>query len=169
MKIWSLFLVAVLFTGCKSVSISLKDKGSTPEEWKSFSIKTLESSAANCPLSYSAILTEDLKDALQNNTRLSLNTTTGSGEIYIEGKINSYQVTPISIQNNNNAAQNRLTIGVQFTIFIRSPKEETLSLSATRFADFGASTNLASIEGQLLEEINTQLTQDVINKLLGNW
>ncbi|MFM8241170.1 MAG: LPS assembly lipoprotein LptE, partial [Crocinitomicaceae bacterium] len=107
------------------MSISLKDSGSTPEEWKSFSIKTLESSAPNCPLSYTAKLTEDLKDAIQNNTRLSLNTTTGSGEVYIEGIINNYQVMPIAIQNNNSAAQNRLTIGVQFNINISAPKTET--------------------------------------------
>ena len=129
----------------------------------------METIAPNCPLSYTAKLTEDLKDALQNNTRLALNTTTGSGEVYIEGVINNYQVTPIAIQNNNSAAQNRLTIGVQFSIFISSPKQETLNLIANRFADFSASTNLASIEAQLLEDINTQLSQDLINKLLGNW
>ncbi len=169
MKAWKLIILFILTSGCKSMSISLKDSGSTPEEWKSFSIKTLESSAPNCPLSYTAKLTEDLKDAIQNNTRLSLNTTTGSGEVYIEGIINNYQVMPIAIQNNNSAAQNRLTIGVQFNINISAPKTETMNLTATRFADFNASTNLASVENQLLEDINTQLAQDLINKLLGNW
>lgn len=169
MKAWKLIILLILISGCKSISISLKDSGSTPEEWKSFSIKTLESSAPNCPLSYTAKLTEDLKDAIQNNTRLSLNTTTGSGEVYIGGIVNNYQVMPIAIQNNNSAAQNRLTIGVQFNINISAPKTETINLNTTRFADFNASTNLASVENQLLEDINTQLAQDLINKLLGNW
>ena len=66
MKIWSCFILLILLFSCKSVSISFRDSGSTPEEWKSFSIKTLESSAPNCPLSYSAKLTEDLKDAIQH-------------------------------------------------------------------------------------------------------
>lgn len=151
------------------MSISLKDKGSTPEEWKTFSVKTFESTAPNCPLSYNANLTEYVKDALQNNTRLSLNTTTGAGEIFIEGVITNYQVLPIAIQNNNNAVQNRLTISVQFTINTSSPKEDIMNLSATRFADFSASTNLVSVENQLLEDINSQLAQDLVNKLLGNW
>lgn len=169
MKIWSCFILLILLFSCKSVSISFRDSGSTPEEWKSFSIKTLESSAPNCPLSYSAKLTEDLKDAIQNNTRLSLNTTTGGGEVFIEGLISNYQVMPIAIQNNNSAAQNRLTIGVQLNINISVPKPETINFSSTRFADFNASTNLASVENQLLEDINAQLAQDLINKLLGNW
>jgi len=162
-----LLLISIL--GCKSMSISLKDKGSTPEEWKTFSVKTFESTAPNCPLSYNANLTEYVKDALQNNTRLSLNTTTGAGEIFIEGVITNYQVLPIAIQNNNNAVQNRLTISVQFTINTSSPKEDIMNLSATRFADFSASTNLVSVENQLLEDINSQLAQDLVNKLLGNW
>jgi len=162
-----LLLISIL--GCKSMSISLKDKGSTPEEWKSFSVKTFESTAPNCPLSYNANLTEYVKNALQNNTRLSLNTTTGAGEVFIEGVVTNYQVLPIAIQNNNNAVQNRLTISVQFTINVSSPKEDIMNLSATRFADFSASTNLVSIENQLLEDINSQLAQDLINKLLGNW
>ncbi|MFM8242175.1 MAG: LPS assembly lipoprotein LptE, partial [Crocinitomicaceae bacterium] len=92
-----------------------------------------------------------------------------NGEVYIEGIVNNYQVMHIAIQNNNSAAQNRLTIGVQFNINISAPKTETMNLIATRFADFNASTNLASVENQLLEDINTQLAQDLINKLLGNW
>ncbi|MBM3456194.1 MAG: hypothetical protein FJX80_13805 [Bacteroidetes bacterium] len=169
MKKCYMILLLISILGCKSMSISLKDKGSTPEEWKTFSVKTFESTAPNCPLSYNANLTEYVKDALQNNTRLSLNTTTGAGEIFIEGVITNYQVLPIAIQNNNNAVQNRLTISVQFTINTSSPKEDIMNLSATRFADFSASTNLVSVENQLLEDINSQLAQDLVNKLLGNW
>lgn len=169
MKLLLNLLMLFLFFGCKSYSISFKDNGTTPEEWKSFSIKNLETTAPNCPLDYAPKLTENLKDALQNNTRLSLNTKTGSGEVYIEGNVTTYQVTPIAIQNNNNASQNRLTIGVQFIIYISAPKEEIMNLNASRFADFNSSTNLSTIEGELLEQINSQIAQDLINKLLGNW
>ena len=169
MKFSSLILLLVLLTSCWPSSISFKDKGSMPEEWKTFSVKTLEILAPNAPLSYGANLTEQLKDGIQNNTRLLLNTNFGKGEVNIDGKITNYSVTPIAIQGNDNATQNRLTISVQFSIEITKPKEELISVTSTRFSDFNANDNLAAVEAQLLEEINTQIVQDVINKLMSNW
>mgnify|MGYP003318299750 FL=1 len=44
-----------------------------------------------------------------------------------------------------------------------------MKLTSTRFADYDSSTDLSSVENQLLDEINEQIVQDVINKLLSNW
>lgn len=169
MKIVAVLLLFSLLSSCWPTSVSFKDKGSMPESWKTFSIKTLEINAANCPLSYSAALTEKLKDGIQNNTRLALNTRLGKGEVTIEGLISSYNVMPLAIQGNDNASQNRLTISVQFSFFISEPKEDIINLTATRFADFSAATNLSTVESQLVEEISEQIVQDVINKLFSNW
>jgi outer membrane lipopolysaccharide assembly protein LptE/RlpB len=100
---------------------------------------------------------------------LALNTRLGKGEVTIEGLISSYNVMPLAIQGNDNASQNRLTISVQFSIFISGPKEDLINLTATRFADFNASTNLSTVESQLVDEISEQIVQDLINKLLSNW
>ena len=78
-------------------------------------------------------------------------------------------MNPIAIQNGDNAAKNRLTVSVQFTIFTTTPKEEEIKLNVTRFADFDASSNLSSVETQLLNTINEQVIQDVINKIMSNW
>lgn len=163
------FLLLSVLSSCWPTSVSFKDSGSMPPEWKTFSVKTLEVTAPNAPLSYGAQLTEELKDGIQNNTRLLLNTTFGKGEINIEGKITNYSVMPIAIQGNDNASQNRLTIGAQFSWDVTKPKEETVTLSVTRFADFDANSNLASVESRLLSDINSQIVQDVVNKLMSNW
>jgi hypothetical protein len=42
-------------------------------------------------------------------------------------------------------------------------------LTSTRFVDYASSDDLATVEATLLEEINTQIVQDLINKLLSNW
>jgi hypothetical protein len=169
MRIFLFVVISILLTACWPSSVSFKDTGSMPEEWKTFSVKTLDNNAANCPLSYSPLLTEQIKDGIQNNTRLLLNTQIGKGEVNIEGLISSYNVAPLAIQGNDNASKNRLSISVQFTINTTEPKEESINLVSTRFADFDASVNLSSIESKLLEEINEQIVQDVINKLLSNW
>jgi len=162
--------IAALFilTSCWPSSVSFKDSGSMPEEWKSFSVEMIENRAPNCPLNYGPILTEVLKDGIQNNTRLLLNTE-GEGELIVSGGITTYNVAPIAIQENDNASKNRLTIRVQFEFLINTTEKEKVSFSASRFADFDSNVNLASIESQLIEDINGQISQDVINKLLSNW
>jgi hypothetical protein len=169
MKFLLFLSIALLLSACWPSSVSFIDNGSMPEEWKTFSVRTLENNAPNTPISYAPQLSEQLKDGIQNNTRLLLNPETGKGEVYVEGKINTYSVTPVAIQEGDNSAQNRLTISVQFTIFVSAPKEEKMNLTSTRFVDFDSNTDLATVERTLLEEINTQIVQDVINKLLSNW
>jgi hypothetical protein len=140
-----------------------------PPEWKTFTVTTLENEAPNTPLNYAVSLSEKVKDGVQNNTRLLLNPNNGNGEVNIEGMITNYSITPLALQEGDNAAQNRLSVTVRFNIFITKPKEEQMVLNATRFIDYSSNTDLASVENSLLDEINTQIVQDVVNKLLSNW
>ncbi|TXI84239.1 MAG: hypothetical protein E6Q38_02215 [Crocinitomicaceae bacterium] len=169
MKYLSFFALIALLTSCWPSSVSFVDTGSMPEEWKTFSIKTLENNAPNTPISYAATLSEAIKDGIQNNTRLLLNPTTGKGEVYIEGVISGYSVVPVALQEGDNAQKNRLTITTSYTIYISAPKEDQITLTSSRFVDYDSNTDLGSVEATLLEEINTQIVQDVINKLLSNW
>ena len=164
-----LFSLLLSLSGCWPSSLSLVDSGSMPPEWKTFSIKTLENNAPNTPLSFSATLSEKLKDGVQNNTRLLLNSEVGKGEVSIEGIISNYSITPIALQEGDNSAKNRLTVSVQFIIFVSAPKEDKMTVTSTRFVDYDSNSDLATQETALLEDISVQIVQDVINKLLSNW
>lgn len=165
-----LVIVLLLSTlsSCWPSRISFID-GTMPKEWKTFSVKTLDNNAPNTPLSYAAGLTEEIKDGVQNNTSLLLNPDSGKGEILIEGTITNYSIIPVALQEGDNAAMNRLTVSVNFTIFITAPEEDEMKLTSTRFIDYASNTDLATVESTLLAEINEQIVQDVINKLLSNW
>jgi hypothetical protein len=165
----SLILVLISLNSCWPTSVSFVDKGSMPEEWKFFSVKTLENDAANAPLSYPALLSEAIKDGVQNNTKLKLNTSPNSGEVQIEGIITNYSISPIALQEGDVAAKNRLSISANITIFVKSPKEDEMKLSVNRFFDFDSNSDFNSVEANLIDEINKQIVQDVINKLLSNW
>lgn len=162
-----LFLIASL-TSCWLSRISFVD-GTMPEEWKTFTVKTLESTATTAPANYASLLTEAVKDGVQNNTRLLINSTEGAGEISIEGNITNYSVNPIALQPGDVAAKNRLTVSVKFTIFISAPEEDKMELNLSKFQDYDANQDISSIESSLLEEINAQIVQDVVSKLLSNW
>ena len=155
-------------SSCWPTSISFKDTGSMPESWKTFSVGSLENNAANAPINYPSLLSDELRDGIQNNTHLKL-ANKDQGEVRIEGVITNYSINPIALQLGDNAAKNRLTINTDFKIIISSPKEEEMTISCARFADYNSSSDISAIESNLLKEINKQIVQDLINKLLSNW
>jgi len=173
MKLLYFIALSFLLVSCWPSSVSFMDKGSMPPEWKTFTLKTLDNNAPNAPLSYPAQLSEAVKDGVQNNTRLLITSKVDESSLDIEGVINSYNVTPIALVEDNlgsqNASQNRLTISVNFDIYIKVPEPSEMKMTSTRFIDYSSDQDLGSVEAQLLDEINTQIVQDVINKLLSNW
>jgi hypothetical protein len=130
----------------------------------------LDLEAPNAPNNLASVLTEEIKDGIQNNTRLLINPKQGAGEISIEGVVTNYSADPIAIQQGDEAAKNRLSMSVNFTIYISKPKEDKMTLTSTQFIDFDPiTTDFSSNEVSLYEEINKKIVQDVINKLLSNW
>jgi len=160
--------LSLLLVSCWPSKISFVD-GTMPEEWEFFSVKTLDNNAPNAPLNYAVQLSEDIKDGVQNSTKLKLSNKANTGEVQIEGSVSSYSVSPIAIQAGDLAAKNRLTISISLKIITTKPKQEEMTLQATRFSDFESSQDLSSVEQTLISDINKQLVQDVINKLLSNW
>lgn len=158
-----------MLCGCWPSKIGFRDTGGMPEEWERFHLQTLQINASTCPLSYAANLSEAIKDGIQNNTRLTIAPDVKNAQVQLSGDITQYSVNPIALQNGDNAAKNRLSIGVIFTLNYTVPKQEEVKITITRFADFDASTNFSSVENQLLSSINEQIVQDIINKLMSNW
>lgn len=168
-KKFLILIPILLLTACWPTSVSFRD-GSVPPEWKRFMVQTLESTAANAPISYAPNLTEDLKDAIQNRVGLKLVASEANDpQVNVTGTVENYNVTPLSLQDNTDDVKNRLTIRASFEIFISEPEEEIMKLNVSRFADFDSNQDVGSIQDQLLEEINDQIIQDVLNKLLSNW
>ncbi|RFC53441.1 hypothetical protein DXU93_13500 [Brumimicrobium aurantiacum] len=162
-------MTSILLTSCWPTSLSFQD-GSVPPEWQRFMVTTLESKAPNAPISYANELSELIKDGVQNRVGLNLvSSEADDPQITITGSVDSYNITPLSLQEDASDVKNRLTIRSSFQIFITSPEEDVMELSSSRFADFDASQDVGAIQAELLEEINDQIVQDVLNKLLSNW
>lgn len=169
MKWFPILILTVLLGSCWPTSISFQD-GSVPPEWKRFVIQTLESTAANAPISYAPELTEELKDAIQNRVGLKLvESEADDPQLIITGTVRDYNVAPLAVQGDDVAAKNRLTVKAYFEIFISAPEEDLMEINASRFVDFDANEDVGSIQAQLFTEINEQVIQDVLNKLLSNW
>lgn len=161
-------ILLLLLTSCWPSRVSMRDVN-LPEEWKEFIVETLRSNAPSAPLSFPAELTELIKDGIQNNTRLRLATDPKNAQLKMKGVINAFNVGPIAIQEGDQAAQNRLSVSLKMTVDVSEPKEEQIIINSSRFVDYSANQDFATVQSELIPEVGEQMVQDVINKLLGNW
>lgn len=135
---------------------------------KTLNIHTLENRAQNVVPTLSATLTNKIRSRIISQTGLTpMNSETTDYDI--SGSITSYQVTVTGVQNTQQASQNRLTISLQITFINRLNEKAGFSQSFTRFADFSASQTLQAVEARLIDEISTQLADDIFNKAFVNW
>ncbi|MEZ4937217.1 MAG: LptE family protein [Crocinitomicaceae bacterium] len=164
--IFSFIAGIYLLNSCK-VTYGFTDGTPACTECKTFSVSIFENSNPNAPVNYGQIFTEDLKDALLNRTKYQL--VGNEGDLQFEGKVTGYNISPVSIQNDENAAQNRLTISI--SVIHKNALKDSLSFNQTfsRFADYPSDQDINSVQSALLEEINQQITQDILNKLNSNW
>ncbi len=168
----SLFFISIslfLLASCWPKSLFSPVDISMPPEWREFFVENIEVNSATAPSSYNATLAEAIRTGVQNNTRLKLVQKVKDSTLRIQSVVNSYATSPIAVQGNDQAAQNRLTVSMNVTIFTPTKGLEEITFSASRFADYPSSSQLSDVEVGLLETINQQLVQDIINKLLSNW
>lgn len=158
-------IAAFVLYSCK-VKYSLN--GATiPIEAKTVSVSFFPNKTTLGTPSISQKFTEKLRDVVSTQTNLSL--MKQNGDLQFEGAIMDYNVAPVSIQSNDLAANNRLTITVSVKYMNKFDETKSFEQSFSRFADFKANTSISSQEDALLTEINRQLTEDVFNRAFNNW
>ncbi len=162
-----LTLTALIFfnSGCK-VNYSMTGASISPDI-KTIDIRYFQKTAALGPSSLSQTFTEKLKDKFLTGTSLTINN--GVSDLTLEGSITQYNVSPQTIQSNEIAAQNRLTIAVNVKFTNIKDEKQNFETTFSRYADFPSSTNITSVEEQLITEINEQLVDDIFNKAVINW
>ena len=156
-----LFLIIGL-QGC--VSYSFVD-GSINAE--TFSVSNFEEQAANSPAGYGGQFTDYLKDFMIGRTKLKLKDL--DSDIKISGVIKNYNTTPVALQNDETAALNRLTITIKVTVINTVNDKESFEQNFTQFSDYSSAQDLSAVETELLEDINSKIAQDIVNKLSSNW
>ena len=117
--------------------------------------------------SISQKFTEKLRDMVSTQTNLSL--MKQNGDLKFEGTIVDYNIAPVAIQSNDQAAKNRLTVTVNVKYSNKFDEPKNFDQNFTRFADYPTTSSLSSQEDGLLAEINRQLTEDIFNKAFNNW
>ncbi len=158
-------ILLLSFASCK---INYSSQGGPIDpNLKTISIDQFSNQASLGPSTIGFLFTEKLRDLFQSQTKLEL--IASNGDLSYEGTISSYTIQPISVQGNQTAAQNRLTISVQVIFVNQINDKKNFDQSFTRFADYASTSDISSIQDRLIEEIFDQITQDIFDKTLGDW
>ena len=159
-----LAVVIMLAAGCRvNYSFTGGDVGNA----RTVSVELFEARSPLATPQSAQVFTETLRDLLLAQTPLKL--AREEGDVQYSGAIVGYDVQPVSIQANETAALNRLTLTVKVTyVNTLDPKKNSES-TFSRFADYESSQDLVSVEENLVEQISEQLAQDIFDRTLGNW
>lgn len=140
---------------------------SISSETKSVQIDYFSNSSSMGKASLSDDIVEGLKDKFSNETNLSI--INSDGDLFFKGSITSYSVMPIAIQADETAAKNRLTISVKVRFENKLDLDNNYEQSFSRYADYYSTTELSSIEDELVNQIIAELIDDIFNKAVANW
>jgi len=157
-------LVHFAFSGCKVYSFT---GASIAPDVKTVDVKFFTNVAPLSPPNLQQVLTEALKDKLNSQTSLTL--VRNGGDLHFEAQITNYSTTPIAIQGNETASQNRLTITLSVKFTNAKDDRQDFEKTFSRFTDFDSKSNLTTVENALIDEIKEQLIQDIFNASIANW
>lgn len=140
---------------------------SVPPEAKTISIKQFPNFASTVNPQLSQKLYDELQKMFSSQTTLVVNS--DEGDLQLSGEITDYSARASSIGSNDNVATNRLTITIKVSFSNRFDSKADFEQSFSRYKDYNAALDLSAVESSLVDEIVTELCEDIFNKSVVNW
>ena len=158
-------LCGILSTAC-SIKYSFTGASISPTT-HTVSIGHFQNVAPIVNPTLSSLVGEKLKERFITQTSLEL--VEQGGDFDFTGEITGYSVAPVTIQSNEQAAQNRLTIAIHVVFKNAQDEHGNYDQTFSQYEDFPSSQILALVEAQLVETIADKLVEDIFNAAVANW
>ncbi len=159
------FMLGAVLNSC-SIKYSFSGTNLSPDI-KTYSVYYFNNRARLVNPTLSQTFTEELKDKLRRQT--SLKEAAENGDLIFEGYFDNYEVRPMSIQKDDAAAQNRLTISVKVKYTNSKDPDVNFEKSFSAFEDFDSTQSLSDVEDSLVPDIIDKLLEDIFNATIANW
>ncbi len=159
------FIVSPL-SSCKIVNYSFTGTSISPDV-KTVSIDYFQNLASLVNPTLSSKFTEALKNRFVTQT--SLNIVREYGDLQFSGQITGYTISPMAIQGNETAAQNRLTITVKVKFENIKDKTYNFEKTFTQSDDFNSDLDFSSVEAEKVDAIIVKLIDEIFNNSVANW
>ncbi len=159
-----LFFV-VPFTSCGIYTMN--DVSINYDSVKTIKLFTIENKASYVNPQLAPKLYEKLSQKFVNSTKLT-RTNKDDAHYQIIATITGYNPSQTVGISANQATTNRLTVSVH-VVLKKTLENKTEEFDVSRNADFSANLSLQQAEGQLLDELVRNLTDEIFNHIFSNW
>ena len=160
-------LIALLWFASATSSCSVyrfKDV-SIPDSIKTVKVNYIENKARYVNPQLSPQLSDKLRQKIVNQTKLTQ--TNGEADWDITGYVSDYSVSTAAISNQTNATD-RLNVSVHISIYDRLANKTT-EYDVTHSFDYSATQTLEQAQINKNDEIISNMTDEIFNKLFSNW
>jgi len=159
-----IFLLGVLvfFSGCYSFSgITIDPNVQT------YRVNLYEDNTLDALPGLDQIFTEDLKEKIRTQSRLTYNDQ--NPDVEFTGSIVDYRITSEAPQQGETTAINRLTIKVLVDFQNKIDPDKSWKRNFDFFFDWDTSTDFLSVQDEAIETISNQINEYIFNEAFNNW
>lgn len=157
-------LCAILISGCGIYSFR---DAVIPENVKTIKIGFVENKARYVNPQLAPLLTDKLMQKIMSQTKLT-RTNNDDAHYQIFATITNYDPSQTVGVSAKQASTNRLTVTVH-VVLKKTLDNKEQEFDVTRNFDFSATLTLNQAEGQLMEDILRNITDDIFNQIFSNW
>src|SRR5215218_2813120 len=169
-----LFVLAIVaLAGFNSCGVYSFADVSIPDSIKTVRINFFENRAQYINPQLSQALTDRVRQRIINQTKLT-QTNSDNAHYDISATITNYSVSTSGISSSGEngraeASMNSLNVGLTVTLRNQLSGTEPQQYQISRSFPFAATLSLQAAESRLLDEIITNLTDDIFNRIFSNW
>jgi len=157
-------LLLVINSGCGLYSFS---GSSIPKNAQTIYISEIQNNTLLSNPELTQLITESLNNYILTETKLKISKK--KPDLLFSGKITKYTVTPMSINAQDNASQNRLLIEVEVSYENTMDSLNNFIKKFSNYMDFNSSENFLDVENELNKLIVEKLVEDIFYASFSNW
>jgi len=158
-------LILGIAVGC-TVSYSFTGTSVSPDV-KTYTINNFPNRARLVNPTLSDYFAEQLREKFTRQTSLKYDA--DGGDLTFEGSITGYDIVPMAIKADDQAAQNRLTIRINVKFTNNKNHDQDFETDFSAYSDFNSDVVLSDVEDGLVEVIVKQIIEDIFIKAVANW
>ncbi|WP_235296328.1 LPS assembly lipoprotein LptE [Portibacter marinus] len=138
-----------------------------PENVESYYVANFDLKARNAPPLINQVFTEDLKNKINQQTKLVANDT--DPDVEFNGSISSFTLQQLAPTRDQESSLNRLRVSV--AVEYTNHRNEDLSWKQTfsQNFDFSPDQDLLSVQDQAIADIYEQIIEQIFNKSFADW
>ena len=134
---------------------------------KTYYVEPFRNNASNAIPALEQTVTENFKEKIRTESRLLFADT--NPDIEFKGTVVDYRISSEAPAPGEFTALNRLTIIVAVEYINNFDEEKGWKKNFSHFVNFDSSEDITSIQDDLVDEILTQILEDIFNKAFTDW